>query len=320
MILKEIALQEIDFQNETFRISDTLDSETLRESLRSIGQLNPVALSDGDSKYLIVCGFRRLCALDALGKDRALAWILSGQDRTPGRCFEFALWDNLAHRPLSPLEKARIVFKLVNAFGVSPQTVVQVYLPILGLAPHPGILQSCLSIYGAHPELQRCLIEGRLTQSSIEVLSKKPLHVQEWFVQLMNRIRLSTSLQKKTLNLLEELAAISGAEFGEPLCTPEARQTMDDPRLSFFQKGEKLNELLYQMRFPRLSRAVDKFSADRKLLGLPGSIRISSDPFFETGDLRVEFDASSPKQFRGLAEALYSASRSPLLEELYNVG
>jgi len=197
---------------------------------------------------------------------------------------------------------------------------VEVYLPALGLPPHPGILRSCLSLYRAHPELQKCLIEGRLTQSSVETLAEKSVQIQERFAQLMTRVRLSSSLQKKVLNLLEELTAISGTEFGEPLCLPKAIQIISDSRLSFFQKGEKLNELLYQVRYPRLSRAVDKFSADKRLLGLPGSIRISADPFFETGDLRVEFDASSPEQFRKLADALHSASRNPVLEELFNAG
>jgi hypothetical protein len=319
MILKEIALQEIDFQNETFRISETLDCEPLIESLRVIGQLNPIVLAAGDSRHLIVCGFRRLRALKALGKDRALAWILPGQDNPPARCFEFAIWDNLSHRQLGPLERARVVFKLVNAFGVSQQTVVKVYLPILGLLPHQEVLQGCLSVYAAHSKLQKCLIEGRLTQSSVEVLAGKSLQVQERFAQLMNDVRLSASLQKKVLNLLEELAAISGIEFGEPIRTPEAIEIINDSGLSLFQKGEKLNELLYHMRFPRLSKAVDKFSDNKKLLGLPGSIRVSADPFFETGDLRVEFSASSPERFRELVDALHSASRNPVLEELFDV-
>jgi len=121
------------------------------------------------------------------------------------------------------------------------------------------------------------------------------------------------------LNLLEELAAMSGNEFAEPLRTPEAIQIINDSRLSFFQKGEELNMLFYRMRFPRLSKAADKFSADKKRLGLPGSIRVSADPFFETGKLRVEFDASSPERFRELVDELHSASRNPALEELFNV-
>jgi hypothetical protein len=319
MILKEIDLQEIDFQNETFRISETLDSGPLLESLRAIGQLNPAALASSDSNYLIVCGFRRLRALKTLGEDRALAWILT-KDSTPAQCFELALWDNLSHRQLDPLEKARVVFKLLNVFGVPQQTVVKIYLPILGLKPHPAILRSCSAIYGAHPELQKCLFEGRLTQSSVETLAEKSVQVQERFAQLMSRVRLSASLQKKVLNLIGELSAITEAEFGEPLCTPAAMQIINDSRLSVFQKGEELYGLLYKMRFPRLAKAVDKFSADKKLLGLPGSIRVSADPFFETGDLRVEFDASSPEQFRELADALHSASRNPVLEELFNAG
>lgn len=320
MILKEIVLHEIDFQNETFRISETLDSKPLLDSIKAIGQVSPVVVAAVDPRLRIVCGFRRLRALERLGRERALAWILPGEESTPARCFEFALWDNLSHRQLNPLERARVLSKLMNVFSVSPNVLVEVYLPVLGLPPHPDVLKIYLSIDKAHPELQKCLVEGRLTLSSIEVLAGKSLQAQERFAQLMNRARFSASLQKKVLNLLEELAAISDSEFGEPLRSPEAIRIMDDSRLSVFQKGEKLNGFLYEMRYPRLSKAVETFSAKIKLLGLPGSVRVSADPFFENGDLRVEFDASSPEQFRALADALQSASRNPVLDELFKVG
>ena len=57
----------------------------------------------------------------------------------------------------------------------------------------------------------------------------------------------------------------------------------------------------------------------KKSLGLPAAIKISTDPFFETPGLRVEFNAGTPGRFRTLAAALQSASQMPVLEELFDV-
>jgi len=94
---------------------------------------------------------------------------------------------------------------------------------------------------------------------------------------------------------------------------------LDDSRLSPFQKGEVLYEVLYRLKNPRLSQAWERFQAKKKLLGLPGSVRLTPHLFFETADLHVEFDASDVKRFRELSAALQKASQSPELEGLFQL-
>jgi hypothetical protein len=73
------------------------------------------------------------------------------------------------------------------------------------------------------------------------------------------------------------------------------------------------------LRNLRISRAAEQFAARKKLLGLPGSVQITADPFFETPGLRVKFNAPNADGFRDLAAALQKASRMPVLEELFDV-
>jgi hypothetical protein len=143
--------------------------------------------------------------------------------------------------------------------------------------------------------------------------------VQDAFASLMARIRLSASSQRKVLELLEDLAAMAESRLDAPLDVPEASALLDDSRLSPFQKGERLYEILYRIKNPRLSRARERFHAKKNLLGLPGSIRLTPHPFFETAELHVEFDASDSRRFRELAAALQKASQAPELEELFKL-
>jgi hypothetical protein len=319
MTYREISLEAIDWEDETFRISEELDSNAVLDSLKEIGPLNPLVLMDKEPHKIIVCGFRRGRALKRLGYSRILARVLSEENHTRTQLFELALWDNLSHRQLNPLEKARAIYKLQEVCGVSGEILTKIYLPILGLAPHESVLHAHLALHGVRPGLRQCLADSRLTLSSVETLSKTPDATQDAFASLMARIRLSASSQRKFLGLLEDLTAIAESPLNAPLDNPEVSIILDDERLSLFQKGDGLFEVLYRLRNPRLSQAWERFYAKKKQFGLPGSIRLTPHPFFETADLHVEFDASDSKRFRELADALQKASQSPELEELFQL-
>ena len=316
MILEETPLAEIDCDDETFRISEELDVIAVQDSLREIGQLNPVILRDRSPLKQIVCGFRRVRALRNLGRTRALTRILS-VDRDPIQIFSLALWDNLSHRQLNPLEKARVIFKLQNVCGASAATLIEVYLPLLGLTPHESVLQAHLALNAAHPGLKRCLTEGQLTLSSVDALAQMLDSVQDKIASLMTRIRLSASMQRKFLALLEDLSAIESARFEAPLDRTEMLEILDDSKLSPFQKGETLCEVLYRLRNPMLSQALECFQSQKARLGLPGSIRVAPHPYFEEPDLHVEFNAANSQRFREMAAALHKAAQSPELDELF---
>ena len=185
--------------------------------------------------------------------------------------------------------------------------------------PQAGVLDSYISLNTVHADLRRCLLEGRLALSSLESLVEQPPQIQAYIASLMNRIRLSASLQKKVLGLLGDLASMKGTFFDAPLKQPQLLAVLEDAGLSPFQKGEKIHEILYRLVNPRLSLATDRFQAQKKLLDLPGSIQIHAHPFFEEPGVRVEFNASDPERFRRLTASLYEASQSSELDSLFQV-
>jgi len=319
MDFKTIQFEEIDIEDETYRISEDLDSASVLDSLKEIGQLNPVLLLDQTPLKIVVCGFRRIRALRKLNRSEVFARILSKELHSTLQRFELSLWDNLSHRRLNSLEKARLLYKLGNTCGVSRDTLIQTYLPLLGLAPHESVLESYLKLNGIHPALRHWLVEDRLTLSSVDILAAMPHPVQSRIASLMDKIRLSASLQRKVLALLEELSTMAGDPMDAPLDNPVVQSILDDSRLSRFQKGEKLHAILYRMKYPGLSKALDRFQDTKKRLALPGSVRIIPHPFFENADLRVEFQASNAEHFRELTLALQTAAQSPDLEELFRV-
>lgn len=318
MNITDMPIRDIDTANEECRISGELEAPALVRSLRDIGQLNPVVLLERGGRRIIVCGFRRIHAARTLGRESVPARVLGPADFSPLHPLEFALRDNLAFRPLEPLERARALDKLEEA-GLLPETIVRVYLPLLGLPPRADFLESQLLVARARPGLHHCLAGGILTQQSVEALARMPPESQDRFALLMERIRLSASLQRQVLGLLRDLAAGDGASWGAPLDGEEVGAILDDPSLSPAAKGEGLHEALYRRRHPRLTRARARFRERKRALGLPGAIRLAAHPYFETADIRVEFSAPDAARFRFLAGELERAARGADLETLFEV-
>jgi hypothetical protein len=317
MLITEIPLEEIDLEDETFRISEELDPAPLLESLREVGQLNPVVLLGENGRKKVVCGFRRARAARTLRMPHVFARTLA-EGTNPERVFLMALQDNLSHRELIPLEKARALSTLRNSLGVPDGKLVRVYLPLLKLDPGERVLRSYILLHRIHPGLRRCYAEGRLTHASIAAVAEMPRPAQDSIAATFEKIRMSTSLQKKFLELLEDLASPALDQSCPPLQSAEVVAIINDSRLSHFQRGEKVYEALYRLRNPKLSKASDEFDSHRKRLGLPGAIRIAAHPFFEEAGLRVEFDAPDIKRFRQMVTALEKAAHSPELATLFN--
>jgi hypothetical protein len=314
----EMPFEEIDVESEIFRISEELNMPAILESLREIGQLNPVILMERGERNIVVCGFRRVRAMKNLGLPRILVRRLP-KDSDPSRAFAMALWDNLSHRQLDPLEKARVLSNLRNHFGVPEDAIIRDYLPLLALSPAANVLRSYLLLHRIHPALRKCLAEGRLTHSSLSAIAAMPEAVQNRIAPLMDKIRLSSSFQKKFLRLLDDLASTTKIQPEEQLNRPEILEILEDSRLSPFQRGEKVYEALYRFRNPRLSQATDQFLAQLKGIQLPGAIRIRAHPFFEEPGLHVEFDAADPEGFQDLAAALQQAAGSLEFKNLFVV-
>ncbi len=319
MFIQEVEFETIDLEDEVFRISEGLDLPAVQDSLREIGQLNPVLLWRRGSRHKIVCGFRRIRALRGLSKSKILARILQADEYSAVQAYSIAVRDNLSHRQLNPLENARILHKLHNEFGLPDTTIIREYLPLLGLSPAEHVFRSYLLLHQIHPGLRQCLADGRLTLSSIESLAGKSPSVQNSFAVLMGKIRLSASLQKKLLALLDDLAGVGGDSPRGALDREDVIEITGDQRLSPFQKGERVFELIYRLRNPRLSLAQEQFQEKKKRLGLTGSIRVSAHPFFEEPGLRVEFDAINAARFRELVAALQESADSPEFEDLFNI-
>jgi hypothetical protein len=321
MMVQEVPLAAIDFKDEAFRISEDLHIDRMSASLRAVGMLCPVILlkEEDASRCSIICGFRRLHAMRNIGAERAAARMLTPADGSRLELFLRALWDNLSHRQLGALESARVLYALRTVCQVEENILERHFLPLLGLAPHRNLLRIYLHLHGLHSELRRLFAAGHINQATAERLAMAEPEIQAQVSVLLGSIHLSASLQRQVLDLAEDLAAIRHVTLGAVLSEPEIMEVAGDARLTPFQRGEKIYDYLHRQRNPRLTRAREKFQAERADLDLPGTIRIGGDPFFESPRLHVEFDAVSARAFREAVAALERSCTKASLERIFEV-
>jgi len=319
MIFQTVRLEDIDFSDETFRMTENLASDGMAASLREVGLINPVVLrASAGTVATIVCGFRRLHALRRLGKTEVLARI-EPSSWLPLEAFTMALSDNLSHRRITALECSRALFVLRDRCGVDRESLISRYLPMLGLKPHQNVLRTYLELGLLAPALRDLVGREEITVPTAARLAVMPASVQERFGAMFKDVRLSASFQRKVLDLLEELGATASGGVLEVMDHPDVSAACKDPALSAFQRGERVHDLLYRLRSPRLSRAHERFRANEQSLGLSGKVCIVPDPFFETSRIRVNFEVSSPGELRDVASALNRAAQDPTADRLFQV-
>ena len=319
MKYREISSEKIEYKDETFRISEDLASASLLDSIRKIGQLNPVILLEEKERYKIVCGFRRVHALRQLKASKILCRILEFKDPAYVDIFRFALLDNLSHRELEPLSTARAVYKLKVDFGLSDDVLIQEYFPHLKLPARKQALDAQIMLHTSPAAVRRQFRKGYLSLFSVERLALMSSTSQKAILSVMLKIRLSASLQRKWFALVEDLAAINDSEPEDVFNNTEIANVLDNERLSPGERGDKIYAILYRNRYPTVSRAEKRFLERKKSLGLPGAIRITAEPCFEKPDLHVEFTAGDATHFRKLVEDLHEASRKQELDHLFRI-
>ena len=193
MKIKNIPLNLIDVANENVRKDDSFGvddkDKLIEEHLSKFDLLQPVVVRfDNESqRYKLLIGRRRYFALSAKGQRNIPAVItqLEGAEAEAASLFE-----NLIRKDLPPLEKARMVKKLV-AFTKGGITAVSVKY---GLPK--STISEWLSILTLPASLQKKIERGEITSYEAIRIARKPKHVQEKLITAAAAGRLQEEMSR----------------------------------------------------------------------------------------------------------------------------
>jgi ParB family chromosome partitioning protein len=300
---KIITLRELDLEDTRFRISEFFSSDRLVLSLKRIGLLHPLLVTFREGKIVLVSGWKRLSACLKLGIRRAPVLVLDEPDDL--KAFLFALYENLAERDFSVLEKAEIVSRL-RAFGLARSRIMKNILPLLQVPPTAFSLDSFLSISQLGPLAKEAIAGKNLPFPVARMLVEFQAEDLERIIPLL--VPLGQNKQKEVLEDLLEISRRKNMTPRNILKTPSIRAVLQSSKWPSVQKSERLRRALRKERFPHLSAWEESFQSNLRELGWPKSISLAPSPFFETDDMEASFKFRDEKEFRAHLRRLLEIS------------
>src|SRR5213594_2313049 len=226
MKVRNIPIELIDVAEENVRKDQTFGKDSndqlMKEHLAKFDLLQPVVVRfDNESRrYKLLIGRRRFFALSAKGVSEVPAVIteLEGAEAEAASLFE-----NLIRKDLSPLEKARMVKKLVDSTSGG----------ITGASAKYGLPKSTmsewLSILTLPQQLQDQMEVGKITSYEAIRIARRP--------EIYDRL-----IQAVAQSKLQEEMVASGVKRGAPKGLLTVRLVFDPRKGSDRKIWERLNE------------------------------------------------------------------------------
>lgn len=206
----EIKIEDIEpcsFQPRTEFNQEAL--ETLAQSIKEKGVLQPLLLRKKGDKYEIIAGERRWRAAKLAGLDAVPAVI---KDLTDSETLEIALIENLQRENLSAIEEAEGLNRLMNEYEYTQEVIAKV------IGKSRSHIANTLRLLSLPDEIKQMIKENQLSAGHARTLVGKD-----------NALELAEKIIKEGLSVREaEALAANSKEFDVKKIAPKTPKTIDE--------------------------------------------------------------------------------------------
>ena len=188
--------------------------ETLAESIRIHGVIQPILVTETLDGYRLIAGERRVRAAEMAGLERIPAVIRQAADREQ---LELALVENLQREDLGPIESARAYRQLIDEFGLSQEEIAA------RVSRARSTVANTLRLLELDPTVQAALDDGSITEGHGRALGGLPTEAQTAVLRAILERELTVREAEELVRRLR--AAREAAEAGNATAAaaPEAR-------------------------------------------------------------------------------------------------
>jgi len=192
------------------------DLETLAESIRLHGVMQPVLVTEGrgSARWTLVAGERRWRAATIAGLPTIPAIV---RDSAPQAMLEFAIVENVVRADLGPLEEANAFLQLVNEFGLTQQQVAD------RIGRSRASVANTMRLLSAPDSVQEALAAGRITEGHVRAI----LGLEH----STDQAALCELVEEKSLNVRQTEALAREWNTRKTAPTPAPSRPADDVRL-----------------------------------------------------------------------------------------
>ncbi len=281
---RAVALDGIDTDDHTFRISTDQQTRDLSLSIGTIGLLQPCVMIPAGSGYRVVSGFRRIAACRALDMTTIPARILP-PDISPLACAQIAISDNAFQRPLNVVEQSR-AYALIQQFA-GPSAAWSTVARACGLADSPSAMAHLLPVGSMPAALQDAILSGDIALPIARRINRLSPVDAGALCHFYRRITTGLNKQRELWDLITDISARDGISIADLLAQKEIAAVVSDPHCPAPQKVQRLRGMLKSMRYPQLVQFETDFQRRLKSIDLHPHIHLQPPPFFEGTSYRL---------------------------------
>jgi len=162
----------------------------LVESIKQYGIIQPLIVTQKNGKYELIAGERRLRAARVLGLMSVPAIVRLADEQQK---LELALVENLQREDLNSIEMAIAYRKLIDEFNLSQEELA------VRVSRSRPVITNTLRFLNLPEEIQRALIEGKITEGHAKVIVGLESEAQQFALYkkiLLNKMTVDDSLKE----------------------------------------------------------------------------------------------------------------------------
>jgi ParB family chromosome partitioning protein len=311
--LANIAISNIDIQDETYRISTPKGIDGLTASIRDVGLLNPPALKPKQGQYTIISGFQRIEAVHRLGIDTLPARLLS-EDASPLDCIRLAISDNIVHRNLNLVEVSRCIIILSRTINDSARVTSEAQR--LGVPGNSQFFQQVSQIDQFPKSVKAGLSEGKISLNIAMELQLFGHDSADLLVTLFRELKINQNKQKEICTHLKEIVARENQCVQTVMEDLGLADIMLESTLSNQQKTKAIRSQLHKRRFPHLWKAQENRLHALKQLKLDKTIQIQPPDYFEGTSFSLHLGFKTKNELKRHLTRLEQMLADPNLDQL----
>jgi ParB/RepB/Spo0J family partition protein len=297
MILQYLPIQNINVADDSFRTTFEPDISKLRCSIKTIGVIEPVHLRHtADGSYQIVSGYRRILACQELNRQTIPALIIEHNDLSPLQAFLHNLHNNVFSRALNVVEKATVVSKLHNMYGINEDDLTNSYLPLMDEPKSYKLLHQLLSIDNLIDSIKIHIVKTDISAANAARIAEFSPSTQQSIYNVLKHIRPNTNKLNELLTLIREISARDGISVEDVLHRYELLTIVANPDVAAPEKVSALRQTLKGIKLPELTKKQAEFGKLIDNLQLPNNANLKTDPYFENSRFKLEYKFEAPEE------------------------
>ncbi|MBN2245539.1 MAG: ParB-like nuclease domain-containing protein [Candidatus Aminicenantes bacterium] len=310
-----LQITDINKADDRFRFCYFPDLSSILSSIKKIGLVYPLVLTERAGKKIIVCGWKRLLACEKLSYSEVPALILNEEDDL--KVFNTAVFENAAFRKFNLLEKAEILSKW-RSFNVKEITVIRELMPLFDIPPTKEYFDLFHAISGIDNDIKREIAYNRMDLKTLALFIEVDPSSRKTILPML--LSLSQNKQKELLGNLVEITLRENISFDSLINSKNFQTIMNMEHLSVRQRTERLSQYLKEIRFPLLASRLDRFASLSNKTGLKKErIDIKASDYFEGEGMMFSFSVCDVDEYNKKLKALTELTGKKELSELFKL-